>query len=109
MSAPATVDLRITETIIQQLGARRFVAMTGARDFMAVDSHTLQFDLPYCCVRNAGNRMRIKLQPDDTYSLVLYRIRKRGFQVDVLEECDGIYADQLQDVFTSMTGLFTSL
>ncbi len=94
--------MTISETILQQLGGNKFIAMTGAKNFIG-DKNTLRFTLP----SRKANRVVITLNIMDTYDMIFYRVR--GIDVKWREEVEGVYADQLQKVFTSRTGLFTQL
>lgn len=101
-------DLRVAETILTQLGGGKFVAMTGARAF-AGSADSLTFKLPKSPSGIRG--VRVTLTPDDLYTVTFYkwtgRVGASDF-VPVLER-EGVYADQLRDVFTAATGLYTSL
>ena len=45
--------------------------------------------------------------PDDTYKMDFGRIRKLDYKV--VRSVTGVYAEALRDVFTEVTGLYTSL
>lgn len=96
--------MSIAETIFAQMGGNRFVAMTGARDFVA-DVDSLTFRLR----RNAKgiNCVRVTLQPSDTYRMEFVRVGKQDLKVVVMH--DDIYSDQLCACFEAETGLYTSL
>jgi hypothetical protein len=105
-----TTSQQIAETILAQLGGNRFALMTGSKNFMAM-SDGLRMDLS----KNAtsANRCRIILTPADTYDVVFYKqtLNKKTLDVTVKEiaQYEGIYFDQLQPIFTSVTGLDTKL
>lgn len=63
----------ITQTIYEQLGSDKFVAMTGANNFCS-GSNMLQFDLPKCA-KNKGNKVQITLMTSDTYMIQFYYYR----------------------------------
>jgi hypothetical protein len=91
------------ETILRQFGGRRFAAMTGARNFLALDAG-LQFSIPRT---NGIRKVRVMLQPNDLYTVEFYGIHKatatlKGTHADV-------YGDHLPALFTEATGLHTSL
>jgi hypothetical protein len=98
------MDMQIANTILEQLGGRRFIVMTGAKNFVG-GTDSLSFSLP----RNASNcnKMRITLTPADTYTVDMFKIRAGKFENPVTRE--NVYCDQLQDVFTSVTGMYASL
>ncbi len=99
-------DLTVSRTILQQLGASRFVAMTGARSFVG-DERSLSFRLPATLVRGRASAMRITLEGDDTYTVETFKMVK--FTMLTLDTRRGVYADDLRRTFTDMTGLDTSL
>ena len=101
MSSP---DLKVAETILAQLGGGRFIAMTGAHNFVG-SSYSLTFRIPKA--REGINGVRIELQGDDTYSVHFLRVR--GAQWIKVEGLAGVYADMLRDVFSRATGLALSL
>lgn len=93
-------------TILQQLGAERFLAMTGARHLVGSDTE-LRMTLPRGC-RDGINKIVIKLDAaTDTYTMTAYRLR--GVNITEIAVRPMIYADQLQMIFTTLTGLDTHL
>ncbi|EOW9163175.1 hypothetical protein ACN1T8_003796 [Vibrio cholerae] len=100
----------IAKTIIDQLGGGRFLAMTGAKNLVAINNG-LQFDLPKTphFVKDGISRIQVVLDASDTYSMhgMKYLPRKLENQSIAMES--GIYADSLQHIFTNMTGLNTRL
>lgn len=97
-------DKTVANTILQQLGGNKFIAMTGAKNFYA-DDYLLGFKIG----RNASgiNHVKIFLNARDTYDITWMRIR--GDKINVVKEDKGIYADQLQELFTERTGMYTHL
>lgn len=95
--------------MLRQLGGWRFIAMTGAKDFMSADNPQprLIFRLPSNLTKERGTHFEISLLPSDTYLLVFFKMR-RGERKIIARE-DGIYCDMLQERFTAMTGLATRL
>ena len=54
------------------------------------------------------NHVKITLMlSDDTYKMDFGRIRKLDYKV--VRSVTGVYADALRDVFTEVTGMYTSL
>lgn len=89
----------VAQTILNQLGGiGRLKAMTGARDFLAAPDG-VQFHVG----RNAKGvkAISVVLQPEDTYK-VTFHGRKNG-DGQVLHD---IYAEDLQRIFESETGLY---
>ncbi len=108
--------MNTAQTILQQLGVNKFVVMTGSKNFLyaerseTVNNEWLRMDL----TRNkAGvNRLKITLDANDTYTMHFYKqVIKNYVDVVITKEqtFEGIYCDQLQEIFTQVTGLYTSL
>ena len=91
--------------IARQLGGQRFRAMTGGQ-FIYSEANTNRLQVNFRSSKGV-NRMIIELQGDDTYTVEFgyYRALKY-FQKETLV---GVYAEQLQEIFTNRTGLYTSL
>jgi len=99
-------DTTTAQTILAQLGGGRFAAMTGSRNFVS-DINSLRMKL----ARNqAGAQyLEITLTPMDLYDMTFSRINPKTAEVITLAEHNGIYNDQLQLIFTKVTGLYTHL
>lgn len=98
-------DLTIANTILEQLGGRQFLSMTGARALVG-HPRALSFLLPRIA-QNGANRVTVTLDASDTYTVTFARYRK--LTDTTVAEVSFVYADQLRDVFTSATGLHTRL
>lgn len=96
-------NIRIGQTILNQLGANKFTAMTGAKRFVWL-SNGVQFDIP---VANKINRVTVRLTPTDEYDVEFGYMR--GMDYKVVKKVDGIQAAELQNTFTNATGLRTRL
>lgn len=112
--------MRVANIILDQLGGNRFVAMTGSNHFVA-DGNTLRMNL----TRNASkaNRLWITLDADDTYTMHFFKYTAGKLKVDHkagtatftedkkadVYKVSGIYCDQLQEIFTRVTGLYIRL
>lgn len=59
-------DITVSKTILEQLGGRRFIAMTGARDLIGGTNY-LMFRLPRGLAKNGINKVKITLDWTDTY------------------------------------------
>lgn len=117
----------VAALIINQLGDRRFMVMTGAKNFTfgtdKAGNDYLQFSLPKTAhfVKNKADTVRITLDKSDTYTATfsktasIAKIRSqilKGEEVEgfkLISEHAGIYADMLREVFTEETGLETAL
>jgi len=102
------MDMTVATTILEQLGGRRFLAMTGAKHLVG-SADSLSFALPGKAgfVKGGINGCRITLTPMDTYTVDYLRATRSGPQV--IESCEDIYAEDLQACFTRVTGLTTHL
>ena len=132
------MDTSIANTILSQFGGRQFVAMTGAKNLVALEN-SLRFQIG----RNGSkaNVVKVILNGDDTYTMqfikyrdfnpytILMRYADKGLSRDefnakvreatekakaaaapqVLKEYKGIYCDQLQELFTDYTKMNTRL
>jgi len=99
----------IAEEILRQLGGNLFVAMTGAKDLMAIDDG-LMFSLPRGFAKNSINKVRIVLTPMDTYTVEFWKIgtAPRYTQTQISKH-DDIYVEDLRRVISDETGLALSL
>lgn len=96
----ATMTQNVAETIISQLGGRRFQVMTGAKDFVSS-----RFGVVFSIC--GGRKVRVLLADNDTYSMEVFRLR--GVNLRQIASASDVYCENLGDVFTSLTGLETSL
>lgn len=94
----------VAETILKQLGGKRFAVMTGSKNFID-GGNSLSMKL----VRNqsGANYLRITLTSMDDYTMEFISIR--GAKMTTKKELKGVYCDQLQAFFTDVTGLYTKL
>lgn len=111
-------DKEVATTILQQLGGNKFIVMTGAKDFFALENGGgLGMSIPRN--KSKANRLKIKLMPDDTYTLEWIKFSPSRWQpkkltftepkVTVLKTQEGVYCDMLQEFFTEYTGMYTHL
>lgn len=94
---------QIAATILEQLGGRRFLMFTGAKNLMSLDSG-LQFSFPKRG-KDGSNKWRIILTPADTYTVETYWVRDGV--VKLVETFTDIYNDSLVELFERQTGLAT--
>lgn len=108
--------MRVADVILEQLGGNKFLVMTGAKNLLA-DGNTLRMTLPKNMSK--ANRLWITLDPDDTYTMYFFkftagRLSKKTWtftddkKVEI-KKVSGIYLDQLQEIFTNVTGMYTHL
>lgn len=112
------VEKSVPEIILDQLGGNHFLVMMGCHHLLG-DKKSLQMKIP----RNASraNYLKITLEPDDTYRMEFRRYRDECFSIrngkcyqtkainEIVQTYDGVYFDQLQALFTHVTGMYTSL
>lgn len=96
--------MTVANTILQQLGGRKFIVMTGASN-LSGSADCLSFKIG----RNSGSvsHIRVTLLPFDTYKMEFLRVR--ALKVNVVKTFEDIYCDQLQELFTEVTGMHTRL
>jgi hypothetical protein len=93
------------EEVLQQLGGRKFIAMTGAKNFVKDDkAKSITFKIPRA--KDGITHVMITLNSSDTYTINFLSIRGNNIKQKPVK---GVYNDQLQSVFTQYTGLYTSL
>lgn len=97
--------MQIANTILAQLGGNRFTAMTGAKNLVGGAS-SLQFDIGRGAT-NKANKVRVTLGADDLYTVEFFHYR--ALNLRTISKREGVYADNLREVFTSETGMETSL
>jgi len=92
--------------VLKQLGGNKFRAMTGAKNFVKDDAKQM---IIFKIGRNSKgvNYVRITLNSMDTYDMEF--ISMRAGKKTIKSKADGVYNDQLQEVFTNHTGMDTHL
>lgn len=103
---PLTNARQVADTILNQLGARRFLVMTGARELVAT-AQGLQFKLPANFAKGGVNMIRVELNSMDTYDVIAGRWARLDFKEKARESM--IYGEDLQSAFTHLTGLDTHI
>ena len=134
-----TRNQEIANTILSQFGGNKFVVMTGAKNFVAIENG-IRFNIG----RNgsSANMVKVVLDWDDTYTMQFIKIGKpvnpytimmryadkglseqefnevvtaaikkaeKNAEPKVLKEYQGIYFDQLKELFTDFTKMYTRL
>jgi hypothetical protein len=97
------MDKRQAGELIKQLGGGRFIAMTGAKDFV-VGPKGATFKIG----RNSKSisHVRIDLE-NDLYNVEFIRVS--GTKITVVKNFKHVHVDQLRDLFGKHTGLRTNL
>jgi len=110
--------------IAQQIGGNKFLAMTGSKfQYYGYD----ELGYVYLMIKLSKNQskaqyLKIQLNGLDLYDLTFSQIKKTltplakelgikiyDEEVITVKEYKDVYADMLQDIFTSVTGMYTRL
>ena len=106
----------IADEIYKQLGGNRFAFITGTKKFIGGENW-----LSFRIGRNASkaNYVKITLSPMDTYTvefkkITMPRLSRKTWTYSEYKETlivkrEDVYCDQLQDLFTEITGLVTRM
>ena len=94
--------MNTANTILNQLGGNKFIAMTGAACYS--DGNTLVAKFKGSKVANI---MYVTLNDADLYDVKICKFK--GFDVKLVKEVNNAYADMLIAIFENTTGLRTSL
>lgn len=97
--------METVKEILNQLGGNKFVVMTGAHTILKHDDNTLS--LKFRGSRRA-NYLKVQYIPSiDLYTVTIGKIGAKTYKV--ISQTEGVYNDMLQELFTRVTGLYTSL
>ena len=94
----------VSHTILEQLGGQSFLRMTGAKNLMVL-RQGLQFDLPARSARDGINKVQVNLTPADLYDMTFFRFDSRSLECREVDAAEGIFAEELREAFTQITGL----
>nr|CAI9751363.1 hypothetical protein DGKKSRWO_DGKKSRWO_CDS_0078 [uncultured phage]CAI9752248.1 hypothetical protein CVNMHQAP_CVNMHQAP_CDS_0078 [uncultured phage] len=107
----------VAETIYNQLGANKFVAMVGAKMWEVLPTG-VRFRIG-STKDTSINMVSIQLNHKDLYDIQFLHYIPEKFnmntlvyrpeKLDLIEDVTDIYAEQLQSIFTKHTGLLTHL
>lgn len=105
---PSMTEQQASDTITALGGMGKLRAMIGAdtfiRGYEADGTPSLSFKFKGC---KTANYARIALDPSDTYTLRLFKIR--GYEAKPVYEASNLYAENLRPAFERATGLYLSL
>ena len=98
-------NLKVAETILEQLGGNHFRMMTGAKH-LAGDENSLSMRIG----RNSSNSnyLKITLNSMDLYDMEFCKLTKLGEKKSVTEY-NNVYNDLMRGTFTAHTGMYTTL
>lgn len=97
------------KTIIDWLGGNKFAVMVGMKDLVfAYDKDGyVGIRLKFGKNRTKANTLVVQYNKYDLYDVAFWRIGRSG--ASLIEEFSNVYGEDLQRVFTEVTGLQTSL
>jgi len=103
---------QIASTILNQLGGRRFAAMTGVKEITMLPEGGVRFKIGRNC--NRVNTVTITLDHGaDTYDMKFEKVsfikKTASFKRKLIDSFEGVYFDMLQSLFTDATGMDTHL
>ena len=103
----------IAETILEQLGGKEFILMTGSKNFV---KHEVPDEAPWLrmdLIPNDADVNRLKITYNigsDLNSMHFYKFTfKDDCTISNEKKFENVYFDQLEEIFTSTTGLDTRI
>ena len=112
------------QDILQQIGGNKFLAMTGSKvKYYGYDESGYAYlRLKLSRNKSGAELLKIQLNDKDLYNMSFDRIKKTlnkeyaAIGVKIYDEAleniktiEDVYCDQLQEVFTKVTGMYTKL
>lgn len=104
------------QTILNQLGGSKFIVMTGAKNFIALENG-IKFNIGRN--RSKANMVKITVNSLDLYDVEFIKFTPFKFNVNTMTareekietvaKLENYYDEMLQDGFTSVTGMQTHL
>ncbi len=108
--------MTVANEILNQLGGNKFIVMTGAKNFIS-DGNTLRMTLTKNMSK--ANRLYITLDANDTYTMRFFKYTAPRFntktytfseeKIQEIKTLNDVYCDQLQSIYTDITGQYTHL
>jgi hypothetical protein len=98
------------QEILNQLGGNKFIAMTGSKNIFSTDNGmTLSMHLTKNIAK--AKYLQITLTENDTYTMIFSKQVGKKYQEEIVEvkKIENVYADMLNTLFESTTGLRTKL
>ncbi|HJG89326.1 hypothetical protein [Barnesiella viscericola] len=99
----------IAQTILEQIGGRRFAVMTGSKNFTDLGNGLLMN-----LAKNTTSANRLEIIYDEVTDLYNMRFYRKTFSKKTFEsktkdiaKYEGVYFDMLEYIFTEETGLYT--
>lgn len=101
----------VAKTILEQLGGKKFLTMTGSYNLQYSSKEDNYLSMHLRPNRLGAKYLKITLTAMDDYTLTFSKMVGKGLNVKhvIIKEIPGIYCDQLEEIFTRETGLYTRL
>ena len=99
-------NLLVAQTILEQLGGNQLLTMMIGAKLYRYNQKDVGFRYMKA-ERNNSNHIQIQLMESDLYKLEFWNIR--GINCKVVETVEGVYAENLAEVFQKSTGLTLSI
>jgi hypothetical protein len=102
--------IEVSIAILNQLGGNKFKAMTGAKEFGYSVMDNGNINLTFKIGKNSEgvSHVSITLNGRDLYDVEFLKVSIKKGRV-VLKSLEDVYAEDLQDIFVTNTGLLTRL
>ena len=98
-------DMRVAETILEQLGGNKFCMMTGAKNLGGTEN---SLSMRIGRNKTSSNYLKITLNMMDLYDVRFSRVTKMMSERSVTEYND-VFCENLVEVFEKHTGMYTKL
>lgn len=118
----ATNTATVHKIILEQLGGRQFLMMTGSKNLLYSEKENNFLSMHLTRNKIGAKFLKIILTPMDVYRMEFSKVvkkyetipgTKRKFCIDeklvILKTVEPVYDDQLRAIFTEVTGLYTHL
>ena len=112
----------VHKIILEQLGGRQFLMMTGSKNLLYSEKENNFLSMHLTRNKIGAQYLKITLTPMDVYKMEFSKtvkkyetlpMSKKKICVDeklvIIKTIEPVYDDQLQSVFTEVTGLYTHL
>jgi hypothetical protein len=96
------LESQVAKTILDQFGGKMALVLIGGKAKVVENGQGIGIKWPNK-QRSKGNYVEIVLKPDDTYEMTFFNGTKK------VKSYDGVYADQLQDIFEKQTGWYLTM
>lgn len=100
---------QIINIMVEQLGGNQFFRMTGSKpQYKDTRGNNPLIALKLVRNKSKANYLKVSyLSGIDLYKMEFIRMTAK--KIETIENFENIYDDQLQEIFTSVTGLYTKL